>query len=144
VPCWPCSIHAVTEIRRGRCDMREGRRGLGDGSHTGGSGICSACLRQSRRSGYWRGNAPADGCLVISRGRPRTTSVHARKVEDRHLMVELGDERDVVAATPTQQRRWSHPLAGQEAKPSALALGEEAPMLQAEPPWPRPLADPTA
>lgn len=67
-------------------------------------------------------------------------------------MVELGDERDVVAAPPTQQRRWSHPLAGQEAKPSALALGEEAPMLQAEPPgvtslappWPRPLADPTA
>ncbi|CAL5037632.1 unnamed protein product [Urochloa decumbens] len=70
----------------------------------------------------------ADGRLVISRegGAHR---VGARKVEDRRLVLELVDERDGGAAPPAQQRRrWSHPFAGQEAKPSeALAAVEEVP-----------------
>ncbi|CAN6202029.1 unnamed protein product [Urochloa humidicola] len=68
----------------------------------------------------------ADGRLVISRegGAHR---VGARKVEDRRLVLEFVDERGGGAAPPAQQRRWSHPLAGQEAKPSeAPAAGEEA------------------
>ncbi|CAN6214509.1 unnamed protein product [Urochloa humidicola] len=68
----------------------------------------------------------ADGRLVISRD-GAAHRVGARKVEDRRLVLELVDEHDGGAAPPAQQRRWSHPLAGQEAQPStAPAAGEEA------------------
>ncbi|CAN6164535.1 unnamed protein product [Urochloa humidicola] len=71
----------------------------------------------------------ADGRLVISRD-GAAHRVGARKVEDRRLVLELVDERagGAGAAPPAQQqRRWSHPLAGQEAKPSAASsTGEEA------------------
>nr|CAB3467546.1 unnamed protein product [Digitaria exilis] len=64
----------------------------------------------------------ADGRLVISRD-VAAHRVGARKVGDRRLVLELvDDECDGGAAPPAQQqRRWSHPLTGQEAEPPAPA-----------------------
>lgn len=80
----------------------------------------------------------ADGRLVISR-EEAAHRVYARKVDDHRLVLEFVDERDGGEAPPPPQRRWSHPLAGQEATASASAAGEDAaraPVVSASPPVP--------
>ncbi|CAO1947584.1 unnamed protein product [Urochloa humidicola] len=110
-----------------------------DGEEGDGCWVSYGWRRRPRRLPSLRPLArerTADGRLVISRD-GAAHRVGARKVEDRRLVLELVDERagGAGAAPPAQQqRRWSHPLAGQEAKPSAApAAGEEVAPAPASP-----------